>query len=107
MRKTELGSLTVPIGVAAALVAVPLAAGHAVAASTTDTIGPWDIEATFKGEKFDRCSISRKLDDDVVATFTRTGDDLTLELASPNWKLERGKLYPVKMNLGPVSFDEQ
>ena len=33
--------------------------------------------------------------------------DLTLELASPNWKLERGKLYPVKLTLGPVSFDEQ
>ena len=33
--------------------------------------------------------------------------DLTLELSSPNWKLDRGKLYPVKMTLGPASFDEQ
>jgi hypothetical protein len=35
--------------------------------SKSDTIGPWEIEATFKADKFDRCSISRKLDDDIVA----------------------------------------
>ena len=73
--------------------------------SKSETIGPWEIEATFKGDKFDRCSINRKLDDDVVATFVRTGDGLSLELESPNWKLERGQDYPVKMTLGPLSFD--
>src|SRR5262249_2903924 len=72
-----------------------------------DTIGPWEIEATFEGDKFDRCSITRKLDNDIVATFVKTGDDLTLELSSPNWKLDRGKIYPVKMTLGPKSFDEE
>ena len=30
--------------------------------SKSETIGPWEIEATFKGDKFDRCSINRKLD---------------------------------------------
>lgn len=73
--------------------------------SKSENIGPWEIEATFKGDKFDRCSINRTLQDDIKATFVRTGDGLTLELESPNWKLERGKEYPVKMNLGPVSFD--
>jgi hypothetical protein len=73
----------------------------------TDTIGPWEIEATFKGDKFDRCTITRKLDDDIVATFVKSGDDFTLELSSPNWKLDRGKTYPVKMTLGPKSFDEK
>ena len=110
MRKTAMISTSglIPYSVAiAALIAVPLAASRAAAESKTDTIGPWEIEAVFKGDKFDRCSITRKLDDDIVATFVRTGDDLTLELASPNWKLDRGKLYPVKMALGPVSFDEQ
>ena len=110
MRKTALISpaALIPYSVAiVASIAVPLAAGRAAAESKTDTIGPWEIEAAFKGDKFDRCSITRKLDDDIVATFVRTGDDLTLELSSPNWKLERGKLYPVKMALGPVSFDEQ
>jgi hypothetical protein len=73
----------------------------------SETIGPWKIEATFKGEKFDRCSINRTLEDDIVASFVRTGDGLTLALESPNWKLERGKNYPVKMTLGPQSFDTE
>jgi hypothetical protein len=70
-------------------------------------IGPWSIEATFKGDKFDRCSINRTLQDDIVATFVRTSDGLSLELGSPNWKLDRGKDYPVKMTLGPLSFDTE
>lgn len=75
--------------------------------SKSENIGPWEIEATFKGDKFDRCSINRTLQDDIKATFVRTSDGLTLELESPNWKLERGKQYPVKMNLGPVNFDAE
>ena len=75
--------------------------------SKSENIGPWEIEATFKADKFDRCSINRKLDDDIVASFVRTGDGLTLELESPNWKLERGKQYPVKMTLGPLSLDTE
>jgi hypothetical protein len=75
--------------------------------SKSENIGPWEIEATFKADKFDRCSINRTLQDDIVATFVRTSDGLTLELESPNWKLERGKQYPVKMNLGPLSFDAE
>jgi hypothetical protein len=75
--------------------------------SKSDTIGPWEIETTFKGDKFDRCSINRKLDDDIVATFIRTGGGLSLELQSPNWRLDKGKQYPVKINLGPISFDDE
>ena len=110
MRKTALISALslVPSCVAiVAFVAAPLTASSAAEEAKTDTIGPWEIEATFKGDKFDRCTITRKLDDDMIATFVKTGDDLTLELSSPNWKLDRGKLYPVKMTLGPTSFDEQ
>jgi hypothetical protein len=88
-------------------VAPPITVASAAEETKTDMIGPWQIEAVFKGDKFDRCSISRKLDDDIVATFVKTGDDLTLELSSPNWKLDRGKSYPVKMTLGPKSFDEE
>jgi hypothetical protein len=83
------------------------AIGWAVEESKTDTIGPWEIEATFKAYKFDRCSITRKLDDDLVVTFVRTADGLSLELESPNWKLERGKQYPVKMKLGPINLDAE
>jgi hypothetical protein len=110
MRKTALISVLslVPSCVAvAAFGAAPLTAAFAAEEAKTDMVGPWEIEATFKGDKFDRCSITRKLDDDIVASFVKTGDGLTLELSSPNWKLDRGKLYPVKMTLGPASFDEQ
>jgi len=79
----------------------------AAAESSSESIGPWGIEATYKGDKFDRCTITRKLDDDIVVTFVRTGDDLTLILESPNWKLERGQDYPVKMNLGSQSWDRE
>jgi hypothetical protein len=91
---------------AVASVALP-AVAPAAEESKSDTIGPWEIEATFKADKFDRCSINRKLDDDIVASFVRTGDGLALELESPNWKLDRGKNYPVKMTLGPLSFDTE
>lgn len=73
--------------------------------SKSESIGPWEIEATFKGDKFDRCSISRKLDDDISVMFTRTDDSMTMTLDSPNWRLDRGEKYPVKMRLGPQSWD--
>ncbi len=107
MRKTALIATLSLVPSCVAIVAFTASASLAAEEAKTDTIGPWQIEATFKGDKFDRCTITRKLDDDIVATFVKTGDDLTLELSSPNWKLDRGKLYPVKMTLGPKSFDEQ
>ena len=69
-----------------------------------DNIGPWEIEATFKDNKFDHCAISRKVDE-VVASFLRTSDGLSLTLESPNWKLERGKNYPVRMKAGAASWN--
>jgi hypothetical protein len=110
MRKTGLISTShlVSYGVAvAAFIALPVTVGRAAEESKSDTIGPWQIEAAFKADKFDRCSISRKLDDDIVADFVRTSDGLTLVLSSPNWKLDRGKQYPVKMNLGSLSWEDQ
>ena len=52
--------------------------------SKTDEIGPWEIEATFKSDKFDHCAISRTFDD-VAARFVRTGDGL-----SSCWNLQIG-----------------
>jgi hypothetical protein len=75
--------------------------------SKSDTIGPWEIEATFKGDRFDRCSIRRTLDKDVVVDLTRTQDGMTLTLESPNWKLERGRRYQVRMTLGGQSWDTE
>ena len=84
-----------------------LLASAAAAEGNTETIGPWEIEAAYQGDTFDRCTISRKLDDEIVATFTRAGEGLTLLLSSPNWKLERGKQYPVTMKLGGQSWDRE
>jgi hypothetical protein len=92
-------------GFAALAVACAPSFALAVEESTSDNIGPWEIEATYKADKFDRCAISRKLDNEIVARFIRTDDALTFMLESPNWKLERGKHYPVKMSLGPQSWD--
>jgi hypothetical protein len=109
MRKTALISPVHGVGsmvAVLAFLALP-ASGLAAEESKRDKIGPWEIEAVFKADEFDRCLINRKLDDDVVASFVRTGDALTLQLESPNWKLDRGKDYPVKMTLGPLSFDTE
>ena len=110
MRKTALISTPhlICYGFAiAAVLGLPPRASQAAEESKSDTIGPWEIAATFKSDKFDRCSISRKLDDDIVADFVRTDDGLSLVLSSPNWKLDRGTQYPVKINLGSLSFDDQ
>jgi len=82
-----------------------LASAQGAEESKSENIGPWEIEATYKADRFDRCSISRTLQDDVVASLVRTTDGLVLELQSPNWKLERDKKYPVKMSLGRMSWD--
>jgi len=103
-RRIQQGARFASLAVAA--FAVP-ALAFAAEETKSDKIGPWEIEATFKGDKFDRCSINRTLQDDIVATFIRTSDGLSLELGSPNWKLDRGKDYPVKMTLGPLSFDTE
>ena len=62
----------------------------AVEETKKDNIGPWEIEATFKNNKFDHCAISRKVDE-VVASFLRTSDglSLTLNLQTGNWTGER------------------
>jgi hypothetical protein len=67
---------------------------------TSNEMRPWEIEAVFKSEKFDRCLISRKTDDDIVVRFLRTSDGLSLELESSKWKLDAGERYPVRMRAG-------
>jgi hypothetical protein len=105
------GALMTPkiIQILGAVVVFGIVSGPARAQGTeeskSENIGPWEIDATYKADRFDRCSISRTLQDDVVASLVRTADGLMLVLQSPNWKLEREKTYPVKMSLGQVSWD--
>ena len=88
-----------------ASVTFAIAPGHAADDGGSKDLGPWRIEAVHKIEKIDRCTINRPLQDGIVARFVRTGDDLTLELSSPNWKLERGKNYPVKLSVGALNLN--
>ena len=91
----------------AASVTLAIAAGHAAEDRRSQDLGPWQIETIYKGDKLDHCSINRPLQDDIVARFVRTSDDMTLELESPKWKLERGKNYPVKVSVGTLSLDAE
>jgi hypothetical protein len=80
---------------------------RAVDESKSENIGAWQIDATFTGDKLDRCTISRELDNDVVAKFARTADDLTFTLESSKWELDKGQDYSVKMKLGSQSWDTE
>ena len=91
----------------AASVTLAIASGHAAEDRRSQDLGPWEIETIYKGDKLDHCSINRSLQDDIVARFVRTTDDMTLELESPKWKLERGKNYPVKISAGSLSLDAE
>ena len=64
------------------------------------TIGPWQIEAAYKRQKFERCVMSRETPDGVNVRFTRDADGLELNMSSPKWKLSRGKSYPVELAAG-------
>jgi hypothetical protein len=91
----------------AASVTLAIASGHAADDRRSQDLGPWEIETIYKGDKLDHCSINRSLQDDIVARFVRTTDDMRLELESPKWKLERGKNYPVKISVGSLSLDAE
>ena len=69
-----------------------------------DVVGPWEIEATFKNDKFDHCAISRNVDK-VLVKFIRNGEGLAPVLESPNWKLDRGKSYPVHKKAGMTTWN--
>ena len=68
----------------------------------TVSVGPWTIAASFKAEKFDRCTMSRSAND-LDTTFARSQDGLFLFLDSSKWKLERGKAYDVTLVAGARS----
>ena len=69
-------------------------------------IGPWEIEASFtKQRKFDRCAMSRTIEEGIETRLTRDKEGLSLTMSSPRWQLPRGKKYPVEFVAGQVSCD--
>ena len=88
-----------------------LALSATVAASTisyaedqTVTVGPWTIATSYKGDKFDNCSMNRSASE-LDVTFVRSADGLLLLLSSQKWKLEAGKAYTVRLVAGARAFD--
>jgi hypothetical protein len=88
--------------VAATVATSPAAAAYAE--DQTVTVGPWTIAASYKGDRFDNCSMSRPAPD-LDINFLRSQDGLLLLLGSPKWKLEPGKVYTVRLVTGPRAFD--
>ena len=82
-------------------------AAQAYSATKDDSvlIGPWKIEASFtKEQKFDRCMMSRAVDNGVEASFARDSAGTSLTMTSERWKLDSGKAYPVAFVAGKTSW---
>ena len=71
-----------------------------------DNIGPWEIEATFKNNKFDHCAISRKVDE-VVASFLRTSDGLSLTLNIELHKRTYPRFWEWREDMVSVAMQER
>jgi extensin-like protein len=76
----------------------------AYAEEQTVTVGPWTIATSYKGDKFDNCSMSRSTAG-LDVTFLRARDGLLLVLDSQKWKLDRGKAYAVRLVAGSRSVE--
>jgi hypothetical protein len=72
--------------------------------SQTVDVGPWNIATTYKADKFDNCIMTRSVAG-LGISFVRTQDGLVLLLDSPQWRLERGKAYSVRLTAGSQSVD--
>jgi len=67
-------------------------------------VGPWTIATTYKADKFDSCTMTRSAGE-LGVSFARVQDGLVLFLESQNWKLERGKVYPVRLKAGSQTVE--
>jgi hypothetical protein len=88
----------------AATVATLATSAAAYAQDQTVAVGPWAIAASYKGDRFDNCSMNRAVPQ-LDITFVRSQDGLLLMLSSPKWKLEPGKAYTVRLVTGPRAVD--
>ena len=91
------GTMRTPV--ALSLAGSLAASALSYAEEQTVTVGPWTIATSYKGDKFDGCSMSRSTAE-LDITFLRAQDGLLLLLDSQKWKLERGKAYTVLLVAG-------
>jgi hypothetical protein len=78
--------------------------GVAWAEDQAIALGPWTIATSSRGDKFDRCTMTRSTSD-IDVSFIRDQDGLILFLESSKWRLDRGRAYPVTLVAGPRSVD--
>ena len=90
--------------VALAVAASLASPATAYAGEQTVTVGPWTIAAAYKSDRFEDCSMSRSADE-LGIMFLRAEDGLALLLDSDKWKLERGKVYMVRLVAGSRSIE--
>src|SRR5215510_14447614 len=86
------------------LAATSMLAVPRLSENQTVIAGPWAIVPTYKANKLQSCTMSRS-DGELGATFVRAQDGLSVILASQQWKLHRGKAYPVRLTAGSRSVD--
>ncbi len=67
-------------------------------------VGPWTIAPIYRANKLGSCNMSRS-DGEFGITFVRAQDELLVILESQKWKLNRGKVYPVRLTAGSRSVD--
>ncbi len=96
------GTMRTPV--ALSLAGSLAASALSYAEEQTVTVGPWTIATSYKGDKFDGCSMSRSTAE-LDITFLRAQDGLLLLLDSQKWKLERGKAYTVLLVAGSRSVE--
>ncbi|MGB7742166.1 MAG: extensin family protein [Terracidiphilus sp.] len=96
------GTMRTPV--ALALAGSLAASALSYAEEQTVTVGPWTIATSYKGDKFDGCSMSCSTPE-LDITFLRAQDGLLLLLDSRKWKLERGKAYTVRLVAGSRSVE--
>jgi Extensin-like protein C-terminus len=70
----------------------------------TIPVGPWTIAISYKGDKFENCSMNRSTAQ-LGIMFLRAKDGLLLALDSQKWKLEHGKAYTVRLVAGSRSVE--
>ena len=70
----------------------------------TVKVGPWTIATTYKGDKFDNCTMSSSAEG-LETSFVRNADGLLLILDFPKWKLDRGKTYSVHLVTGSQTVE--
>lgn len=95
------------IPIAAVVLTTMAVAAHAQTSEGTVAIGPWKVDAVSKGQKFERCTMTRTTDDGVDVQFTRDATGLDLTMSSPKWKLGRGKSYPVELAAGSSTLQAE